>query len=158
MRLSDKNIAVLMAAANQSDPEAIGYGDILLMGCEIQERRAADPVLADRLPDVLPDELTNTTVMEGLIKRVQAGEHMLDRHVLGLFNAWRKQGFFQTITFVDSQALESVLNAVDCIPHHPHIINELAATRNLPRVEGDRLNPIDQLVKDANEANLNAAT
>lgn len=153
MRLSDKNIQVLMDAANRSDPEAIGYGDVLMMGCEIQERRAADPVMTYSLPD----DITNATVMEGLIKRVEAGEGMLDRHVLGLFHAWKRQGFFSTVTLVNSEALRDTLHAVEYMNQCPHILREMVATRDMPLAQGEKLNPIDQLVKDANEGALDAA-
>lgn len=143
MRLSDKNIAVLMAAANQSDPEAIGYGDILLMGAEIQERRAAD---VPKIPEWQVNEaVTSDTLVEALIKRVNDKEFVRDSLVLALFHAMQRQGYFQTITFVDRDALKQVLNALN---GEPYLIRELQATRNLPRVEGEKLNAIDQLIQD----------
>ena len=112
-------------------------------------------LLMERLPDVLPDEITNPAVIEGLIKRVEAGEGILDKYILGLFHAFQRQGYFQTITFVDSEALKQVLSAIDGMPHQ---IRELQATRSLPRVEGEKLNAIDQLIFDMNnKGQINAA-
>lgn len=104
--------------------------------------------LQDRLPDVLPDEITNPSVIEGLIKRIEKGEGILDKYILGLFHAFQKQGYFQTITFVDRDALKQVLNALN---GGGHLIRELQATRNLPRAEGEKANAIDQLIQDIQE-------
>ena len=58
---------------------------------------------------------------------------------------------FQTITFVNRKALETVVHALACT-EHPHIVRELMVTRNLPVAEGEPLNPINQLIQDARNA------
>lgn len=185
MRLSDKNIEGLLKAAQDNDPTGIGYGDVLLLCDEIQKRRnsnenASTSLQADRLIERLHEgheigdhqvealrkylpvapssEPPTVVLMDMLLERIQNKEALLDRQVLGVFNAMKKQGFFSTITFVNSEALETVLHAVEHISHLPHMIKELAATRNLPLAQGEKLNPIDQLVKDLNEGNRHAAT
>lgn len=183
-RLTDKNVATLMVAAKECDPQGIGYGDVMLLCEEVQERRIHEesaelsvhferllghmadgkyltctqrnaithyPYIEDGTELVVepvykvPDTVTNTRVIDSLINRVEENEGFSDGDILALFHAFQKQGYFQTITFVDREALKQVLNALN---GEPYLIRELQATRGLPRVEGEKLNAIDQLIQD----------
>lgn len=183
-RLSDKHIAAIRAAAEDNE-QTYGFGDVILVCDELQERRkngenVPTPVLGDRLLErfqegsnvsdstaaalipylqgkphkrtwEVPDEVTNATLMDELIKRVNDNEAISDALVLALFHAMQRQGYFQTITFVNRKALETVVHALACT-EHPHIVRELQVTRNLPVAEGEPLNPINQLIQDARNA------
>lgn len=183
MRLSDKNIAAIRAAAEDNDMK-FGFGDVLLLCDEVQTRRAnCENATLDthverlmehmldgkyltctqlnainRYPYIedgaelevekvyeVPDTITNTRVIDALINRLEKGEGFLDGDVLALFHAFQRQNYFQTISCVDREALKQVLNALNGAPH---LIRELQATRNLPRMEGEKPNPIDQLIQD----------
>ena len=99
----------------------------------------------------VPEEVTNATLIDELIKRINENEGLSDNRVLALFHALQRQGYFQTITFVNRKALETVVHALVCT-EHPHIVRELMVTRNLPVAEGEPLNPINQLIQDARNA------
>jgi len=179
-RLSDKHIAAIRAAAEDND-QTYGFGDVILLCDELQERRknsenAPTALLGDRLLERLcegskvsertresliemlkngrikdvwevNDEVTNTTLMAELIKRVGDNEAVSDALVLALFHALQRQGYFQTICPVDREALKKLLYVLSS-PDQPHLLREMQVTRGLPTAEGEPRNPIDQLIVD----------
>ena len=92
----------------------------------------------------LREEVTNTTLVEGLISRIQSGEAVTDHLVLGLFNALRSRGYFQTMIPVTKDALYSVLQYMGHV--NDHRLQEMIATRGL--ATRNLVNPIDQLASD----------
>ena len=138
-RLSDKHIAAIRAAAEDND-QTYGFGDVILLCDELQTRRVE---VAKPVRDL--GQIEATAILKELIKCVEEKQPLRDADVLALFHAFQKQGYFQTITFVDRDALKQVLNALN---GGGHLIRELQATRNLPRAEGEKLNAIDQLIQD----------
>lgn len=144
-RLSDKHIAAIRAAAEDND-QTYGFGDVILLCDELQERRSAIEKLIVNLAKTSAKDLISE-----LIKCVEDKEPLRDADVLALFHAMQRQGYFQTITFVNRKALETVVHALACT-EHPHIVRELMVTRNLPVAEGGPLNPINQLIQDARNA------
>lgn len=144
-RLNDKHIAAIRAAAEDND-QTYGFGDVILLCDELQERRSAIEKLIVDLAKTSAKDLMNE-----LIKCVEDKEPLRDADVLALFHAMQRQGYFQTITFVNRKALETVVHALACT-EHPHIVRELMVTRNLPVAEGEPLNPINQLIQDARNA------
>lgn len=144
-RLTDKHIAAIRAAAEDND-QTYGFGDVILLCDELQERRSAIEKLIVDLAKTSAKDLMNE-----LIKCVEDKEPLRDADVLALFHAMQRQGYFQTITFVNRKALETVVHALACT-EHPHIVRELMVTRNLPVAEGEPLNPINQLIQDARNA------
>lgn len=188
-RLSDKHIAAIRAAAEDND-QTYGFGDVILLCDELQERRkngenVPTVLLGDRLLERLMegskvnpgtsesliemlkngrikdvwevnDEVTNTTLTDELIKRIRDNEAFGDAQVLGVFNAWKKQGYFQTVTLVNSVALRALLYALSC-PEQPHLIREIQATRGLPTAGTEPRNPIDQLIVDEQQGKQDAA-
>lgn len=145
LRLSDKNIEAILEDSRQC--RAPGMGDVQLLCAEIQERRGKQA----QEPGALKPLDSNERLLDWLIARVDAKEPMPDGRVLALFHALQRQGYFQTITFVNRKALETVVHALACT-EHPHIVRELQVTRNLPVAEGEPLNPINQLIQDARNA------
>lgn len=153
MRLSDKQLADIMSTT-QDISQKFGAGIVMLLGGELLERRAEDPV---PVPEwVVNEAVTNETLMDAVLDRINKKEAFRDADVLGVFNAFQRQGYFSTITFVDSKALRALLYALSC-PEQPHLIRELQATRGLPTVEGEPRNPIDQLIVDEQKGKQNAA-
>lgn len=141
-RLTDKHIAAIRAAAEDND-QTYGFGDVILLCDELQERRVADPAPV-KVWEV-NEEVTNVTLMDAFINRIEKQEAFRDGDVLAMFHALQRQGYFQTICWVERDALKQVLNALNGAPH---LIRELQATRGLPRVDGEKLNAIDQLIQD----------
>ena len=138
-RLTDKHIAAIRAAAEDNE-QSYGYGDVILLCDELQTRRAE---VAKPPRDL--GQIEATAIIQELIKCVEEKQPLRDADVLALFHAMQRQGYFQTITFVDRDALKQTLNALN---GEPYLIRELQATRGLPRVEGEKLNAIDQLIQD----------
>lgn len=232
-RLNDKHIAAIRAAAEDNE-QSYGYGDVILLCDELQERRkngenVPTALLGDRLLErfqegsnvsnrtaaalieylqgkphkrewEIPEEVTNLTLLEELTKRIneneglpeeqvqallqalqasgkdinptldlaqtsatnliqelttciKQNEPLRDADVLALFHALQRQNYFQTITFVNRQALEKVVLALTCA-EHPHVIRELQVTRGLPLAQGEAPNPIDQLIQDIQHASV----
>lgn len=146
-RLSDKHIAAIRAAAEDND-QTYGFGDVILLCDELQERRSAIEKLIVDLAKTSAKDLMNE-----LIKCVEEKEPLRDADVLALFHALQRQNYFQTITFVNRQALEKVVLALTCA-EHPHVIRELQVTRGLPLAQGEAPNPIDQLIQDIQHASV----
>lgn len=144
-RLSDKHIAAIRAAAEDND-QTYGYGDVILLCDELQTRRAE---VAKPPRDL--GQIEATAIIQELIKCVEEKQPLRDADVLALFHAMQRQGYFQTITFVNRQALEKVVLALTCT-EHPHVIRELQVTRGLPLAQGEAANPIDQLIQDIQHA------
>lgn len=146
-RLSDKHIAAIRAAAEDND-QTYGFGDVILLCDELQERRAAAG------PWTPAADLAKTSakdLINELIKCVEEKEPLRDADVLALFHAMQRQDYFQTLTFVNKKALETVVLALTCT-EHPHVIRELQVTRGLPLAQGEATNPIDQLIQDIQHA------
>lgn len=143
-RLSDKHIAAIRAAAEDND-QTYGFGDVILLCDELQTRRVE---VAKPVRDL--GQIEATAILKELIKCVEEKQPLRDADVLALFHAFKRQDYFQTITFVDREALQQVLYA---LTSQPHLIRELQATRGLPRVEGEKANPIDQLIQDCKGPN-----
>ena len=95
----------------------------------------------------VPEEVTNATLMDELIKRIGDKEGFLDRHIISFINQLKACGYFQTWLPVDMQALKQLLYALSA-PDQPHLLREMQVTRGLPVVEGEPRNPIDQLIVD----------
>lgn len=146
-RLSDKHIAAIRAAAEDNE-QSYGFGDVILLCDELQERRSAIEKLIVDLAKTSAKDLINE-----LIKCVEEKEPLRDADVLALFHALQRQNYFQTITFVNKAALEKVVLALTCT-EHPHVIRELQVTRGLPLAQGEAPNPIDQLIQDIQHASV----
>ena len=144
-RLSDKHIAAIRAAAEDNE-QSYGYGDVILLCDELQTRRAE---VAKPPRDL--GQIEATAIIQELIKCVEEKQPLRDADVLALFHAMQRQGYFQTITFVNREALEKVVLALTCT-EHPHVIRELQVTRGLPLAQGEAANPIDQLIQDIQHA------
>lgn len=144
-RLSDKHIAAIRAAAEDNE-QSYGYGDVILLCDELQTRRAE---VAKPPRDL--GQIKATAIIQELIKCVEEKQPLRDADVLALFHAMQRQGYFQTITFVNREALEKVVLALTCT-EHPHVIRELQVTRGLPLAQGEAANPIDQLIQDIQHA------
>lgn len=185
-RLSDKHIDAIRKAAEDND-QTYGFGDVILLCDELQERRkngenVPTALLGDRLLERLTegssvtqrtgesliellktgrvkevwevnDEVTNTTLMEELIKRVNDKEAISDALVLALFHALQKKGYFQTICWVNREALGKVLDALE---GPGHILREMQVTRCLPQSEGETPHPITQLRADMGAQNADS--
>lgn len=144
-RLSDKHIAAIRAAAEDND-QTYGFGDVILLCDELQTRRAE---VAKPPRDL--GQIEATAIIQELIKCVEEKQPLRDADVLALFHAMQRQGYFQTISFVNREALEKVVLALTCT-EHPHVIRELQVTRGLPLAQGEAPNPIDQLIQDIQHA------
>lgn len=92
-----------------------------------------------------------TDLIKELTACIKQNEPLRDADVLDLFHALQAREYFQTTCLVDRKALETVVHALACT-EHPHIVRELQVTRNLPVAEGEPLNPINQLIRDARNA------
>ena len=143
-RLSDKHIAAIRAAAEDND-QTYGFGDVILLCDELQERRADTAPARDLAKTSATDLLREVTTC------INQNEPLRDAEVLALFHALQRQNYFQTITFVNKEALEKVVLALTCT-EHPHLIRELQVTRGLPLAKGEAANPIDQLIQDIQHA------
>lgn len=146
-RLSDKHIAAIRAAAEDND-QTYGFGDVILLCDELQTRRAE---VAKPPRDL--GQIEATAIIQELIKCVEEKQPLRDADVLALFHAMQRQGYFQTISFVNREALEKVVLALTCT-EHPHVIRELQVTRGLPLAQGEAPNPIDQLIQDIQHASV----
>lgn len=146
-RLSDKHIAAIRAAAEDND-QTYGFGDVILLCDELQTRRAE---VAKPPRDL--GQIEATAIIQELIKCVEEKQPLRDADVLALFHAMQRQNYFQTITFVNREALEKVVLALTCT-EHPHVIRELQVTRGLPLAQGEAPNPIDQLIQDIQHASV----
>lgn len=146
-RLSDKHIAAIRAAAEDNE-QSYGYGDVILLCDELQTRRAE---VAKPPRDL--GQIEATAIIQELIKCVEDKQPLRDADVLALFHAMQRQGYFQTISFVNREALEKVVLALTCT-EHPHVIRELQVTRGLPLAQGEAPNPIDQLIQDIQHASV----
>jgi hypothetical protein len=157
MRLSDKNIAALVVAANECDPTGIGYGDVLLLCDEVQTRRADELADVERTGISPPfheakavAEPPTVVLMDMLLERIQNNEAFLDRQVLAFFNGLKRGGYFKTVALVNVDALQQVVRALN---GPEYLIRELIATRNLPTTQNGPLNAIDQLCADYEASN-----
>lgn len=146
-RLSDKHIAAIRAAAEDND-QTYGFGDVILLCDELQTRRAE---VAKPPRDL--GQIEATAIIQELIKCVEEKQPLRDADVLALFHAMQRQGYFQTISCVNREALEKVVLALTCT-EHPHVIRELQVTRGLPLAQGEAPNPIDQLIQDIQHASV----
>lgn len=146
-RLSDKHIAAIRAAAEDND-QTYGFGDVILLCDELQTRRAE---VAKPPRDL--GQIEATAIIQELIKCVEEKQPLRDADVLALFHAMQRQGYFQTISFVNREALEKVVLALTCT-EHPHVIREMQVTRGLPLAQGEAPNPIDQLIQDIQHASV----
>lgn len=139
-RLSDKHIAAIRAAAEDND-QNYGFGDVILLCDELQERRK----------DINPTRDLAQTSATGLLQElttcINQNEPLNDADVLALFHALQNRQYFQTTCLVDRESLKKLLYALSA-PEQPHLILEMQHTRGLPRADGERLNPIDQLIVD----------
>ena len=151
MILSDSQLDAIVATTEDISTK-FGIGVVLLLIDEIRQRRAAElsdmQVVAPK-PDLAQTSATN--LIQELTTCIKQNEPLRDADVLALFHALQRQNYFQTITFVNRKALETVVHALACT-EHPHIVRELMVTRNLPVAEGEPLNPINQLIQDARNA------
>jgi hypothetical protein len=142
-RLSDKHIAAIRAAAEDND-QTYGFGDVILLCDELQERRIHE----GQHQAVDLGKTTANALMRELLKCVEAeNEPLSDADVLALFHALRKYGYFQTTCVVDRSALDKLLKALST-PEQPHLIREIQVTRGLPTADSEPRNPIDQLIVD----------
>ena len=130
-RLSDKHIAAIRAAAEDND-QSYGFGDVILLCDELQVRRRDGS-----------DTDSASELCKRLEKRINDSERVDDADVLTLFYALQKRGYFQTLVPVPKDALHRVLSHLSRLGDHR--INELVATRGMPRAEGTPPNPIDEL-------------
>lgn len=143
-RLSDKHIAAIRAAAEDND-HTYGFGDVILLCHELQERRA-DTVPARDLAKV-----SATDLLKEVTTCVIGNEPLVDADVRALFHALQNRDYFQTTCLVDRKSLKSLLHALSS-PEQPHLIREMQVTRGLPKADGP-INPIDQLIVDLQRAN-----
>ncbi|AUM59669.1 hypothetical protein HOS55_gp067 [Pseudomonas phage PMBT3] len=139
-RLTDKHIAAIRAAAEDND-QTYGFGDVILLCDELQERRK------DINPTRDLAQTSATNLLQELTTCINQNEPLNDADVLALFHALQSREYFQTTCLVDRQSLKSLLYALSA-PEQPHLILEMQHTRGLPRADGERLNPIDQLIVD----------
>lgn len=139
-RLTDKHIAAIRAAAEDND-QTYGFGDVILLCDELQERRK------DINPTRDLTQTSATNLLQELTTCINQNEPLNDADVLALFHALQSREYFQTTCLVDRQSLKSLLYALSA-PEQPHLILEMQHTRGLPRADGERLNPIDQLIVD----------
>lgn len=146
MPMSDRNIEHLLTSAQTCDPQGIGYGDVILLCQELQERRAAEAV---QQADLVRVPATN--LIQELTNCVEHNEPLRDADVLALFHALQGRQYFQTTCLVDRKSLKKLLEALSS-PEQPHLIREMQATRGLPKADGP-LNPIDQLIVDMQRPN-----
>jgi len=143
-RLSDKHIAAIRAAAEDND-QTYGFGDVILLCDELQERRTSEGPWKPTAPDLSTSDARH--LLKELVKCVQEKEPLMDADVLALFHALRGQGYFQTLVPVNREALANLIRALST-PEQPHLILEMQHTRGLPGGSG---NPIDQLIMDLRE-------
>jgi hypothetical protein len=104
MRLSDKNIAAIAAAAE--DCTLCGYGDVLLLCAEVQERRANN------------ENIPTTLLADRLIQRLDEGELLtgFQRNEIQR-RAWHDDGTAQVPPMPVSDVPDSVTNErlMDCL-------------------------------------------
>lgn len=141
MPLSDRNIEHLLTSAQTCDPQGIGYGDVIMLCQELQERRAAEQSARDLA------QTSATNLLQELTTCINQNEPLNDADVLALFHALQNREYFQTTCLVDRESLKKLIYALSA-PEQPHLILEMQHTRGLPRADGERLNPIDQLIVD----------
>lgn len=139
-RLTDKHIAAIRAAAEDND-QTYGFGDVILLCDELQERRK------DINPTRDLAQTSATNLLQELTTCINQNEPLNDADVLALFHALQGREYFQTTCLVDRESLKKLLYALSA-PEQPHLILEMQHTRGLPRADGERLNPIDQLIVD----------
>ena len=139
-RLTDKHIAAIRAAAEDND-QTYGFGDVILLCDELQERRK------DLNPTRDLAQTSATNLLQELTTCINQNEPLNDADVLALFHALQNREYFQTTCLVDRESLKKLIYALSA-PEQPHLILEMQHTRGLPRAEGERLNPIDQLIVD----------
>lgn len=139
-RLSDKHIAAIRAAAEDNE-QSYGYGDVILLCDELQERRA------DTAPARDLAKVSATGLLKGVTTCINQNELLNDADELALFHVRQSREYFQTTCLVDRESLKKLLYALSA-PGQPHLILEMQHTRGLPRADGERLNPIDQLIVD----------
>lgn len=157
MILSDSQLDALVASTENLD-QKFGVGIVLLLIDEVRQRRAAE--MQDMQTAIVevkgPLDLSQTSatnLIQELTTCIKQNEPLRDADVLALFHALQRQNYFQTITFVNRQALDKVVLALTCA-EHPHVIRELQVTRGLPLAQGDAPNPIDQLIQDIQHASV----
>lgn len=146
MILSDSQLEALVASTENLD-QKFGVGIVLLLIDEVRQRRAAE--LQDMQGPLARSSATD--LIKELTACIKQNEPLRDADVLDLFHALQAREYFQTTCLVDRKALETVVHALACT-EHPHIVRELQVTRNLPVAEGEPLNPINQLIRDARNA------
>lgn len=155
MILSDSQLDALVASTENLD-QKFGVGIVLLLIDEVRQRRAAE--MQDMQTAIVevkgPLDLSQTSatnLIQELTTCIKQNEPLRDADVLAMFHALQAREYFQTTCLVDRKALETVVHALACT-EHPHIVRELQVTRNLPVAEGEPLNPINQLIRDARNA------
>ena len=148
MILSDSQLDAIVATTEDISTK-FGIGIVLLLVEEIRQRRAVElhdmQQAAAPKPDLAQTSATN--LIQELTTCINQNEPLRDADVLTLFHALQNRQYFQTTCLVDRQSLKDLLFALSA-PEQPHLIREMQVTRGLPRIEGQRLNAIDQLIVD----------
>lgn len=149
MGLSDSQLDAIVALTEDISTK-FGIGIVLLLIGEIRQYRAAElhdmqQVVAAPKPDLAKTSATD--LLKEVTTCINQNEPLRDADVLALFHALQNRQYFQTTCLVDRESLKKLIYALSA-PEQPHLILEMQHTRGLPRAEGERLNPIDQLIVD----------
>ena len=176
-RLNDKHIAAIRAAAEDCEMR-FGFGDVILLCDELQDRRGTGPgaptqALADQLLGRLGEgydihEGQKQELLKYLgpqspapaLEQVSAAD--LVKELIKCVEESEPLrdadvlALFHTLRRQGYFQTSCVVNrkALETVmlaitcTEHPHIIRELMFTRNLPHAEGEPLHPINQLMQD----------
>ena len=152
MGLSDSQLDAIVALTEDISTK-FGIGIVLLLIGEIRQYRAAELHDMQQVAAPQPDlgKVSATALLKEVTRCIKQNEPLVDADVLAMFHALQAREYFQTTCLVDRQSLKNLLHALSS-PEQPHLIREMQATRGLPRVEGERLNAIDQLIVDMQRA------